>query len=222
MGATLTWREPPEREPRRFGERVTVGRGRRTIGGYLAHSERAGPGVIVLHDSFGSQQGSTDLCDRLAGEGFTAFAPDLFDGELAGDGQRAAELAGALDRAATVKRLVEVAEHLRSNWHPRLGALGFSLGAVCAMDLGAALDLDALVVYDGLGDLDAVRPGTPVLGHFGAAGGREPPAAVRAAFERRPGAELIVYEDVGRPPAHLPGGKAAHAATLDFLRYHLS
>lgn len=230
MGPTLSWREPPEREPRCYGERVTVGRGRRRIGGYLARSERAGPGVVVLHECFGLQQGFVDLCDRLAAGGFTAFAPDLYDGERADGLARATELAEGLDRALTTARLVEAAEHLRANWHPRVGAIEFSLGAGCAMDLGAAFDLDALVVYYGLGDLRGVRPGTPVLGHFAAQDEREPLDDVRAAFHARPGAELVIYEGAGHwfanssvPAAYdQAAASLAHGATFEFLRYHLS
>ena len=230
MGSTLTWRQPPERRPRRHGERVSVGRGRLRLDGYLAHSDRSGPGVLVLHESFGLQQSFIDLSDRLAGEGFTAFAPDLYGGRMAASIEEAAALADGLDPELTRRRLAEAAAHLRANWHPRLGAIGFSSGAAHATALGDEPGLDALVVYYGLGDLTGVRSGTPVLGHFATGDHHEPVDAVRAAFAGRPEAELCLYDGVGHWFANSSVGdaydaataEAAYGATLEFLRYHLS
>ena len=59
--------------------------------GYLATPEAGtGPGVIVVQEWWGLNPQIKRVCDRLATEGFTALAPDLYHGELAGhdgDGQ---------------------------------------------------------------------------------------------------------------------------------------
>ena len=45
---------------------------------YLASPDQPGaPGVIVLHAWWGLNEFFRNLCDRLANEGFVAFAPDL-------------------------------------------------------------------------------------------------------------------------------------------------
>jgi carboxymethylenebutenolidase len=48
---------------------------------YLA-SARPTPGapVLLLHSWWGLNEDMRDLADRLAGDGFTVMAPDLFDG----------------------------------------------------------------------------------------------------------------------------------------------
>ena len=52
--------------------------------GYLALPEtKSGPGLVVLHAWWGLNQFFMDLCDRLAAEGFVAFAPDLNEGRIA-------------------------------------------------------------------------------------------------------------------------------------------
>src|ERR1051325_2460848 len=54
------------------------------VNGYLATpSEPNAPGVIVLHAWWGLNPFFKSLCDRLAAEGFVAFAPDLNEGKIA-------------------------------------------------------------------------------------------------------------------------------------------
>src|SRR6476646_3453465 len=55
-----------------------------TAGGYLATpASGSGPGVIVIQEWWGLNPKIKGVCDRLAGEGVTALAPDLYHGELA-------------------------------------------------------------------------------------------------------------------------------------------
>jgi len=50
---------------------------------YVAPAQPApGPGVLLLHTWWGLNEPMRDLADRLAGEGFTVMAPDLFDGRV--------------------------------------------------------------------------------------------------------------------------------------------
>ena len=50
--------------------------------GYLAlPSQSNAPGVLVLHAWWGLNRIFKNLCDRLAAEGFVAFAPDLNEGK---------------------------------------------------------------------------------------------------------------------------------------------
>lgn len=50
---------------------------------YLAPARPTpGPPVLLLHTWWGLNQVMRDLADRLAGDGFTVMAPDLFDGTV--------------------------------------------------------------------------------------------------------------------------------------------
>src|ERR1700736_3388720 len=41
------------------------------------------PCVVVLHEWWGLVPHIKDICDRFAAAGFTAFAPDMYDGAVA-------------------------------------------------------------------------------------------------------------------------------------------
>jgi carboxymethylenebutenolidase len=50
---------------------------------YLAPARPSpGPPVLLLHTWWGLNETMRDLADRLAGDGFTVMAPDLFDGRV--------------------------------------------------------------------------------------------------------------------------------------------
>src|ERR671915_444953 len=56
----------------------------RTAAGHLASPEGGrGPGVIVLHAWWGLTPYFESVCERLAAEGFVAFAPDRYGGPTA-------------------------------------------------------------------------------------------------------------------------------------------
>src|SRR3954467_8571645 len=61
--------------------------------GYLASpSSGSGPGVIVIQEWWGLTDHIADICDRSAGEGFVALAPDLFGGKASHDADEAGQL----------------------------------------------------------------------------------------------------------------------------------
>lgn len=87
------------------------GRGE-TLLGYLAQPEGAGPhpGVLLLHEWWGLNEGITILADALAQEGYVVFAPDAYRGRVASQIPRAlylrlttpeAQVKGDLDAALT-------------------------------------------------------------------------------------------------------------------------
>lgn len=50
---------------------------------YLAPARPSpGPAVLLLHTWWGLNETMRDLADRMAGDGFTVMAPDLFDGKV--------------------------------------------------------------------------------------------------------------------------------------------
>ncbi len=66
------------------GQEVSFDVDGKPVKGYLALPEQSsGPGVIVLHAWWGLNPFFKTLCDRLAAEGFVAFAPDLNKSKIA-------------------------------------------------------------------------------------------------------------------------------------------
>src|SRR5258705_10118901 len=68
-----------------------------------------GPGVLVLHAWWGLNDTIRGVCDRLAGEGFVAFAPDLYHGKVA-DTIAGAEALGSIVDTNHLQAEAEVAE----------------------------------------------------------------------------------------------------------------
>jgi len=221
---------PPEGPSWTAGELISFGGLSDRGTGYMAYSERVGPSVLVLHDAYGMLPSVRSLVDRFVAEGFTALAVDLYGGRTADDESSAHALAAGLDTADTMKRLIAAAEHLSSNWHPRLGIVGFSTGASLATQLAREVDVDATVVYYGGGeDLEQSWAERPLLGHFARDDDFGPAVAARAAIDALEDAEAFVYDAAhGFANSGLTGSYEPAAAelalerTVEELRYQLS
>jgi carboxymethylenebutenolidase len=209
--------------------------------GYFAVPEPGdGPRVIVLHAWWGLTAFFKKVCDRLAQEGFAAFAPDLYHGATASTIEEAKQLRFYLDCHRTNKETNAALEFLRS--HPlvstaSVGVVGFSLGGYLALRLARskANGVRAVVVFyatDG-GRFDKAQ--AAFLGHFaendgcwaGARVVRSLEERLRAAgretiFHTYPGTEHSFFEE-DRPEAY--NAQAACLAwqrTVEFLRTRLA
>ena len=61
------------------GKSVTITGKDGSFGGYLASpGSGRGPGIVVIQEIFGVNQGLRDIADGLASRGFFALVPDLF------------------------------------------------------------------------------------------------------------------------------------------------
>jgi carboxymethylenebutenolidase len=191
--------QPPLESPSwSAGERVAFGGLTDRGVGYMSYSERVGPSVLVLPEAYGLTSSIESYVDRLVEEGFTALAPDIYEGRTASTLAEARALAAEVwgDRTGpkgeSLRRtLVAAARHLVDNWHPRLGIVGFSSGGTHATWLIKDVERDATVVYYGFDD-DALDPGAwrgPLIGHFGDADDLLPPGPAREKF--------IALEDAG-------------------------
>ncbi len=88
-----------------MGETVSFASNGDTAEGYLARpASGSGPGVMVMQEWWGLVPQIKLVCDRFAAEGFVAFAPDLYRGDIAEHTEmdKAAHLMSTLpmDRAA--------------------------------------------------------------------------------------------------------------------------
>lgn len=130
MGATIQWRGEQPREPASYGKVISFGNLRDKGTGYMSYSERVGPGVVVLG-------GSTELCDRLTEEGFTALAPEL------------------PPDVETADRIVVAAiDHLVDNWHPRVALLAFGDRCGLAQAIAERKTVDAIALLEAEDDAD--------------------------------------------------------------------
>lgn len=145
-----------------------------TARGYLALPESgAGPGVLVLHAWWGLVPTFTEVCDRLAAEGFVAFAPDLYDTRTAATVAEAEALMEASDRERMGTIAISALAWLRE--HPgvtgqMIGMIGFSMGASWALVVNERQPdaVAAVVDFYSLGGMDWSVSRAAYLGHFAA------------------------------------------------------
>jgi carboxymethylenebutenolidase len=226
--------EPNDNEPGKYGRIVEFGG--RSDGGsaYMAHSDRVGQGVLLLHEWFGLQDSFKRLADRLCDDGFTVLVPDLYDGAVAETVEQAGALSNGLDETRTMRRIKAAASFLVDNWHPRLGVIGFSLGASWASRLAHDFPVEATVLYYGTGPADPARWNGPVLGHFAEADDFEPAEDVRAFVgaleDGGVDVDLYFYEGTGHwfanaavADAYDPdAAELALQRTVEFFHHHLA
>src|SRR5438094_174039 len=88
-----------------------------TVSGYLAIPKKGyGPGVLVLHAWWGLNDFFKGLCDRLATDGFVAFAPDVYRGATASTRDGAENLMSKVDQTAAERDIRSGLRGLQS--HP--------------------------------------------------------------------------------------------------------
>ncbi len=205
---------------------------------YAASPTKGGPGVIVLHAWWGLTPFFKRLCDRLAGHGFVALAPDLYGGVTAAtpdEAQRALDASdGARSRAAAFSAIEQI--HRLPGTRPgSLGVIGFSMGAAWALALSARCpkDIAAAVLFYGTNEVDFQQANAAYLGHFALVDEWEPLEGVQAmeTAMKAAGREALFhyYPDVGHwffednhPEAYEPHAAAqAWERSLAFLKGRL-
>ena len=153
-----------------MGTEVTLGAAGRSGRGYLSEPALPGPGVVVVHDTYGLLPHVRRRCDWLAEAGFVALAVDLFDGRTARTAAEAERLAAGLDVIRARGMLATAATQLlaRPKVRPqRVGAVGFGLGGRLALLAATTGALDAIVAfYAVLGPGRAVAGAVPALLHL--------------------------------------------------------
>ncbi|MEK7787332.1 MAG: dienelactone hydrolase family protein, partial [Chloroflexota bacterium] len=165
-----------------------------SLSGYLArptNSDGPWPGLIVVQEWWGLNEDIRNIADRFAAEGYLAFAPDVYHGELAqiGENEKAMALMQKYGMDAP-QAIHSVYPALKA--HPdcngKIGAVGFSFGGRMVLNL-AILEpgLNAACTFYGgrmemlFDKLGAIR--CPVLGLFGDADVSIPVGAIEQ-FEK--------------------------------------
>jgi len=142
------------------------------VGRYVAEpSSGRGPGILVLHPWWGLTDFVRSVCDRLADQGFVAFAPDLYHGPTAATIEEAERLSSTLEMPVVRRDLFAAVDELvaRPGAAGRpLGLLGFSLGAFHGLWLACerGREFGGVVVYYGTREAAYEKAHAAFLGHF--------------------------------------------------------
>ena len=212
----------------RVGEDVRLG----DLGAYLVANGRSG--VVVLHEWDGVFPHTREVTERVAAEGFTAVALDLYDGEWATDDVEAARLQQRIlrDPDAAAARIAGAVKELQDHGHAKVALMGFCTGAALALLTSASSPIDATVAYYGIFEDHADRKMTnPVLVHLAEHEEYYPSAdRFRAWFAGMSNVTIHVYAGTRHAffdetvPTHYDAVAASLSweRTISFLRRHLA
>jgi carboxymethylenebutenolidase len=209
------------------------------LGAYRA--DPAGPakaGMVVIQEIFGVNHHIRAVCDRLAGEGYAAVAPALFDRQVNDfqSGYSPDEIAEARKFVAnpdwaTMLRDTQAAIDELKGVGP-VGIVGFCMGGTIAFLAACRLSgLAAAVCYYGgqIAKNADEKPKIPTLMHFGDKDASIPMSDVELIKSKRAGdCEIHVYTDAAhgfhcdeRGSFHEPSAKLAWQRTMEFLKKYL-
>src|SRR5215207_7046918 len=153
--------------------------------GYLAVPPQSNaPGVIVLHAWWGLNPFFKRLCDRLAAEGFVAFAPDLNEGKVDHTVDEAKQIMSESDFERKQAIVAAAPDFLRGRSEVRKDAfslIGFSMGAAWSVALVSERPevIRKMVLFYGIGEADFGKIKAEVLGHFSDVDEWEPMDGIR-------------------------------------------
>lgn len=217
------------------GQEITFDVDGKPAKGYLALPEQANaPGVLVLHAWWGLNSFFSNLCDRLAAEGFVAFAPDLNAGRVAQTIDEAKQIMSELDFGRKQAVAAAAIDFLHSRPEVRkepLSLIGFSMGAAWSLALASALPEanQKAVLFYGAGEADYSKIKAELLGHYSDIDEWEEidyvrqveadmqSAGVTTTFHIYPGLSHWFFED-NRPEFDPQAADVAWKRTLEFLR----
>jgi len=202
---------------------------------YFSPSEKGHSGVMVLHPWWGLNDFIRSFCDRLAKEGYSTIAPDLYGGRLASTIQQAEELSSKLDGKEASRKVNAALDYVLRDKHltgGKIGVIGFSLGAYFALVLSSTRrEVKAVVAFYGTpGNVQWEKSEASYLGHFAETDPYESAAVVldlenslksagkKVNFYTYPGTGHWFFEN-DRPDAYNPNAsELAWNRTIEFLR----
>lgn len=217
------------------GQAITFDVNGKPANGYLAlPAQSDAPGVIVLHAWWGLNPIFKRLCDRLASEGFAAFAPDVNSGRVATTIDEAKQLMSELDEQRKHDIVVAAPDVLRNQLEVRkepFSVIGFSMGAAWSLVLASERpeDIRKIVMFYGAGEGEYAKTKVEVLGHFAENDEWEEEKYIRAMqndmqtaglkteFQLYPNTKHWFFEE-DRPEFDPQAAEVAWKRTLEFLR----
>jgi carboxymethylenebutenolidase len=209
------------------------------LGAYSAEPQGAPKGgIVVIQEIFGVNHHIRAVCDRLAGEGYGAVAPALFDRQQPNfeSGYSPDEIAAARKYVANpdwgaMMRDVQAAIGEAKQYGP-VAVIGFCMGGTLSFFAAARLaGLAAAIGYYGgqIAKNADEKPKVPTLLHFGEKDASIPMSDVELIKQKRGGdCEIYVYPDAQhgfncdeRGSYNEAAAKLAWQRSMAFLQQHL-
>ena len=208
------------------------------LGAYRADPQgKPKGGMVVVQEIFGVNHHIRAVCDRLAGEGYVAVAPAVFDrfvrdfesGYTPDEIAHARSYLGNLDWDAMMRDVSAAMGDIKSAG-PR-GVIGFCMGGTAAFLAACRLNgLKAAVCYYGgaIVKFADEKPKCPVQMHFGDQDAGIPMSDVEIIKQKQTGAEIHVYPNAGhgfhcdeRASFHQPSADIAWPRSMEFLKKNM-
>lgn len=205
--------------------------------GYLATSEGSRAGIIVLQEWWGLNDQIKGVADRFAAAGYSALAPDLYEGRVTQEPDEAEHMMTGLDWVgATEQDVAGALTYLKGEGGcETVGVMGFCMGGALTVIAGVKLaDCDAGVCYYGIPPVEQADPRqmrVPFQGHFASLDTWCTPAAaddLEAALESS-GVDFEMHRYEGdhaffsetSPAYEADAAALSWERTLEFLGRHL-
>jgi carboxymethylenebutenolidase len=190
-------------------------------------------GIVVIQEIFGVNHHIRSVCDRLAGEGYAALAPALFDrtlrdfesGYTPEEVAKARKFVEAPDWDAMLRDTDAAIKELKSAGP--VAIMGFCMGGTVAfLAAGRLSGLSAAVCYygGGIARFADEKPKCPTQMHFGRKDAHIPMTAVDEIKKKRTESEIYVYDEADhgfhcdeRGSYHDESARLAWARSMEFL-----
>jgi carboxymethylenebutenolidase len=208
------------------------------LGAYRA--DPSGPskgGVVVIQEIFGVNHHIRAVCDRLAGEGYTAVAPALFDRQEKNfeSGYTPDEIANARkyvanpDWGAMLKDTQAAIDELKKDGRSPSSASAWAAPSPSSRPASSTAVRRDLLLRRQIAKNADEKPKVPVQMHFGEKDASIPMTDVEMIKQKRGGdSEIFVYPDAQhgfhcdeRGSFHEASAKTAWQRATDFLKKHL-
>ena len=142
-----------------------------SVGGYLASADGTdAPGVVVIQEWWGLNAQIKSTARRFAAAGFTALAPDLYQGRVTEDPDEAGHMMNGLDWAGATEQDIRGAVQYLKMRVSHVGVVGYCMGGALTISALVKIpEVDAGVCYYGIPPSDQADPSTiriPLQAHF--------------------------------------------------------
>lgn len=198
------------------------------ITGYLAKPDNMDedrPGIIVIHEWWGLNDNIRMMTDKLAGEGYTALAVDLYKGKVTESSDSAGTYAQSVDDEEAIDNLTQAYNYLNEEQNATaIGTIGWCFGGSWSLQTALAHPekIDATVIYYGRLETDAeqlAKLEMPILGIFGAEDEGIPPKQVKefesALNKVEVSNSIHIYDGAGHAFANPSGTRYVEDAAKD-------